>query len=254
MRRRALTVIELIVIIGVLLLLAAFLLPVLGRVRHAAGMSQSQNNLRMLGLAVHNLHDVYGKLPPMIGKVGNGEGPVHFHMLPYIEQDNVYRQAGGASWKNGTYGHVIPIYVDPADTSAPPGNQYQGWLATTNYAGNWLMFQKGDKSLANIVDGTSNTLMFTTRYQMCNGTPTGWGYPEFYTWAPMFAFYSTAKPQLNPTQEACNPDLPQSIGNTLLIGMADGSVQVCNPAVSPRTWRHLCDPADGNVIEPDFQN
>ena len=42
-------------------------------------------------------------------------------------------------------------------------------------------------------DGTSNTIVFAERYQMCNGTPCAWGYSSLYTWAPMFAYYTKGK-------------------------------------------------------------
>ena len=251
--RRGVTLIELIIVIGGLLFLAALLLPAIAKVRSAAGRAQSQNNLRQLGLAVHNFHDVNAKMPPALGKVNNADGPTHFHILPYIEQDNVFKTAGGASWKNGTYGKVIYVYFDQADTTAPPGHLFQGWLATTNYAANWMVFRTGDQRLTNIVDGTSNTLMFATRYQMCNGHPTGWGYPSQYYWAPMFAYYTTAKFQVSPRLEVCDPMLPQTVGGPqMTVGFCDGSVRTIDAAVSPRTWYHLTDPADGNVIDNDF--
>lgn len=251
--RGGVTLIELIVVIGGLLLLAALLLPILARVRSQAGRASSQNNLRQIGLAVHNYHDAFQKMPPALGKANNADGTVHFHILPFIEQDNLFRQAEGASWKNGTYGKLIFTYIDQADKSAPPGHLFQGWLATTNYAANWMAFKDGNQNLAAIPDGTSNTLMFTTRYQMCNGQPTGWGYPSQYYWAPMFAYYTTAKFQISPKDEECDPTLPQTVGgNQILIGMCDGSVRLANTDVSPRTWLHLTDPADGNVLDNDF--
>jgi type II secretory pathway pseudopilin PulG len=250
--RFALTLIELIIVIGGLLFLAALLLPIIARLRIAAGQASSSNNLRQFGLAVHNYHDSFGKMPPGMGQANNADGPTHFHILPFIEQDNLFKLAEGAPWKNGTYGKVIPVYIDPADASAPPGNVYQSWLATTNYAANWMVFRTGDKRLADIVDGTSNTLMTATRYQMCNGNPTGWGYASLYHWAPLFALDSTAKFQISPKQEECDPTVPQTLGTTMLVGFCDGSVRNIEPTVSPRTWYLLCDPADGNVIENDF--
>ena len=250
--RHGITLIELIIVIGGLLFLAALLLPIIARLRSASGQAQSQNNLRQMGLAAHNYHDTFRKWPPALGKTNNADGPAHFHLLPFIEQDNLFRQAEGAPWKNGTYGKVIYTYVDQADKSAP-GNLYQGWLATTNYAANWMVFGTGDKAINNIVDGTSNTVMFATRYQICNGHPTGWGYPSQYYWAPTFAYYTTAKFQVSPKQEECDPTVPQTVaGPQMLVGFCDGSVRLLQTGVSPRTWLFLTDPADGNVLDNDF--
>ncbi len=250
--RRGVTLIELIIIIGGLLFLAALLLPIVARLRGAASQTSSQNNLRQMGLAVHNYFAAFKKLPPGLGKANNAEGPAHFHLLPFVEQDNLFKLAEGAAWKNGVYGKIVYTYIDQADTTRPPDNRYQGWLATTNYAANWMVFRAGDQSLL-VPDGTSNTLMFATRYQMCNGHPTGWGYPSQYYWAPMFAYYSTAKFQVSPKQEDCDPTVPQTVaGSQILVGFCDGSVRMLETGVSPRTWHYLCDPADGNPLDNDF--
>src|SRR5262245_18381238 len=75
--RRGVTLIELIIIIGCLLILAALLLPIIARILGAAVLPQSQNNLRQIGIACHNFHDSYGKWPPGLGKNNNADGPTH---------------------------------------------------------------------------------------------------------------------------------------------------------------------------------
>ncbi len=157
---------------------------------------------------MHNAHDANGKLPPTVGKLNNAFGTVHFHLLPYLEQQNLYQRAEGAVWKNGVNGIAVHLFVDGQDASAPPDNKFKDWLATTNYAANWLVFKQGENSFAQITDGTSNTLMFTQRYQICDGTPSAWGYPGLYTWTPMFGYYSQAKFQSVPTQKDCDPTRP----------------------------------------------
>ncbi len=249
---RGFTFIELLVVLAILGFLLAFLLPVIFQVRQVAARAQSLNNLKQLGLAVHNSIDVYGgKFPPIVGKMGGATGTVFFHLLPFLEQMPIYINAG----KNNVYGEVVPLFLDPNDASAPPGNQYKNWLATTNYAANWLVFKQGETTFANIPDGTSNTLMFAERYQMCNETPTAWGYPALYTWAPMFGYYSQARFQNMPKQNECDPTLPQSLSPAgIEIGMCDGSVRVVSNHISPQTWWYLTDPADGNVLGADFNN
>jgi hypothetical protein len=115
------------------------------------------------------------------------------------------------------------------------------------------VFKTGGAQLQNIADGTSNTLMFATRRQMCNGQPTAWGYPTLYYWAPQFAYYSQAKFQVAPADSDCDPALAQTITKQgMLIAMCDGSARLVDPSVSPTTWSLLCDPADGQALGDDF--
>src|SRR5262249_1726213 len=159
--------------------------------RGAAARTVANNNVRQVGIAVHNYDSAFRKLPPAVGKGPQGQvGSLHYHLLPFIEQAALHQQ--GPVWEADTIGTVVPVYLDPRDKSAPD-NHYDQWLATTNFAASWLVFRNGTKGIPNtFLDGTSNTIMFAERYQVCNGTPSAWGYDRLYSWAPIFAYYSTA--------------------------------------------------------------
>jgi type II secretory pathway pseudopilin PulG len=249
--RPAFSALSLLVVLALLLLGLALLLPAVQRVRGAAGQAQSMNNLKQLALAAHNYHDTYRSFPPGVGQMQQATGSLHFHLLPFIEQTPLFQNANGKVWENGTYGKPLAVFVDPRDAGAPPGNVYQNWLATTNYAGNWLVFKDGKQRITGITDGTSNTLMFAQRYQLCNGQPTAWGYPSLYYWAPLFAHYSTARFQVAPTQEACDPALAQAIGPVILVGLCDGTVRALDGHVDANIWHFLCDPRDNHVVQLD---
>jgi len=252
-RRPGVSALALVLVIGLLLLGLALLAPAVSRVRSAAGRTQSMNNLKQLALACHNFHDVYKGMPPIAGKFGQMEGSLHYFLLPFIEQDVLFRNSNNAVWNNDTWAKNIPTFIDQRDPSAESDFVYQGWLATTSYPGNWMVFKEGKTSLAQIPDGTSNTLMYAQRYRMCNGDPTAWGYPGLYKYAPMFGFYSTNKFQAAPSQDACTTALPQAITpDGILVGMCDGSVRHVSPQVRDETWYYLTDPADGNAINEDF--
>jgi type II secretory pathway pseudopilin PulG len=245
-------ILQLLVLIGVLLFFAAMAVPAIQKLREAASRSQSMNNMRQVVLAMHNFHDANNEFPPAVGSFGTQTGPTHFHLLPYLEQQPLFQAADGASWKNGTYGTVLQVFIDPRDPSLPD-HLYKDWLATTNYAVNWMVTREGKMQIANITDGTSNTLMFSERYQMCNGAPTAWGYPSIHTWAPMFAYYSAGRFQSAPSQDKCDPHLPQSLGRDIMVGMCDGSTRMISADIRPTSWHYLCDPSDGNVIpQEDF--
>src|SRR6516165_1694337 len=131
-RRSAFTLIELLVVIAIIAILIGLLLPAVQKVREAAAGAKCQNNLKQLGLACHNYESAHGCLPPggiesAITPPGGGVpggasgiGAIPF-LLPYIEQDNIYRSFDtGRTWG---------VQFDP--DSFYPINTPGGILATT---------------------------------------------------------------------------------------------------------------------------
>lgn len=88
--RRAFTLIELLVVIAIIAILVAILLPAVQQAREAARRSQCKNNLKQMGLAMHNFHDVHEGIPPLM--LARRRLGFFGLLLPYMDQQNIYDQ------------------------------------------------------------------------------------------------------------------------------------------------------------------
>jgi prepilin-type N-terminal cleavage/methylation domain-containing protein/prepilin-type processing-associated H-X9-DG protein len=192
--RAGFTLIELLVVIAIIAVLIALLLPAVQAAREAARRAQCVNNLKQLGIAMHNYHDVTSGLPWGHGYLGWNDWSAFVLMLPYLEQGNLYNAinfantgvaANPSTPANGSNGTVMVTSINvlncPSDT-----DRLQNGFGHVNYCGNagncpncffgnngevgaanglFFSVANGTKTIGfrDVIDGLSNTAAFSEK-------------------------------------------------------------------------------------------
>jgi len=232
-RHLGLSRIELLIVLLVLIPLIGVLLAALAGVRSEANLTNCQNNLRQLGIAVLTYQDAQDRLPPLTDQgaqapTGRGLSSVFAILMPYLESTPLYfRPEQSVDFYNahssvvftypvkdepftqvgGMANHPHRLFLDPADPTAhelrdmpmtlPDGSF--GYYATGNYAANGLLPWGTDKLPRSVPHGTANTVLFAERPQVCR-TAEGdevcnlWGLGVYSQHMPAFAALTPSEP------------------------------------------------------------
>ena len=291
-RRPAFTLIELLVVIAIIAILIGLLITDVQKIREAANRMKCTNNIKQLSLGTINCADTnQGLLPPSVGLYsglapadGNSDGGMWLHILPYIEQDNLFKQtlepAGGPNtgrnggratytqWNSAVQNSRISTYICPSDNT-----QSTSRPARSSYGQNGIIFRHsyrwGSVGMAtypsSMSDGTSNTVMFAEKLAWCNsGSYNDNFWPD---WGPVFAspdlgfnpvpnsganIGANMVPQFQPTGNApaiCEGQRASSKHTGgIVTGLGDGSVRTVGRGVSGTTWYFALTPAGGETL------
>jgi hypothetical protein len=218
--------------------LVAFLLPGVQAARTAARTTQSRNNLKQLGIALHNYHDAHQAFP--IGATFDDAGRAHHgwqtRMLPYIDQAPLSNLINHhAPWDDATNLRAmtvaIPAYLDPNVTE--PGVDPRGY-GLSHYAGNSRVLPaNASLTVRDVSDGTSYTIVAG----QASGNYQPWGDP---------ANLRDPAAGLNAGANSFGSKDPAGVQFLML----DGSVRAVSPNISPDVLKALGSPSGGEAVGP----
>lgn len=277
---------ELLVVIAIIGVLVALLLPAVQAARESARRMQCQNNLKQIGLAMHNHHDTLGYFPG-----AGSDGPTDtccnstertgwswaFYLTPYMEQTAIYNTTSNSVVSlSAISGFYCPSRRPPGKYGSSAKNDYagNGGSKSANAGSDGVLVRQWAKlpqpantppdtrrRMAEIMDGTSNTLLAAEKQVHPTTWGTAGGDNEAWNnagWDQCVVRFGSEVPQ----NDMLHPDNTKEtfwsnrFGSSHVSGIqavrVDGSVQMVSFTVDAAHWLNFCTIADGKVLPAEF--
>ena len=264
MKRRGFTLIELLVVIAIIAVLVAILLPAVQQAREAARANQCRNNLKQLGIALHNYHETMGGFP--MSKNSNVSLSGQARILPHMDQTAVYNRIDFnvvSTHANNKFAYdlTIQMFRCPSDTDGLPAaaggrnNYYTNTgttvmnglpgttVGSTNYGlpmPDGVMYQDSFIRIADIIDGTTNTALMSER-MLGDGSNTV-STPETDTFQP--GTYPNTPDEARDQCHAVN------VADLTKQGKSNGGAPWLSPDHTTTYYYHILTPNDRSCMYP----
>jgi len=274
-KKTAFTLVELLVVIAIIGVLIALLLPAVQQAREAARRTQCNNNLKQLGLAMHNYHDTFQSLPPGWIDVGSSNNFMGWgtYLLPFVEQSALHEEMKALGAYEGAWFNItamedlaktpVTAFICPSDPSDGLNDFVSGY-GKSNYTGvgashylqgsgaNGTFYDNSFVKFRDMTDGLSNvasvgerSTMKKANWTQKNGTVWIGGISSG-TYYLNNAIMTTGYYGINGAAGSYNFTSAHPGGALFLFG--DGSAHFLSETIETNTYRDLGRIRDGNVL------